>query len=111
MNLPSNNRIVHDWLVRLVLEVAVPSRTELWAWPFVHCSEFFFGGSDLHTCLNTVGSKWASAIDIPLVKHLFLNMRISTHKIVERLSVRSCTEHAEGQVVVLEVQTDTRKVD
>lgn len=102
---------MHDWLVRLVLEVAVPSRTELWAWPLVHCSELFFGGSDLHTCLDTIGGKRASAVDIPLIVHLLLDMRISTHKVVEGFSVRSRTEHAEGQIMVLEVQTNTREVN
>lgn len=48
---------MHDWLVGLVLEVAVPSRPEPAArsWPVIHLPKFFLGRPDLDTGLNTVG--------------------------------------------------------
>jgi hypothetical protein len=78
---------MHNWLVGLVLEVAVPTRAELWAGPLVHHVELLFSRADLDTSFNTIGGKWASAIDIPLVEYTFLSRRVTTSEVVERLDV------------------------
>lgn len=51
-----DDRVVHDWLVGLVLEVALPSRAELLAWPAVHLPELLFIRSYLDTSINAIGS-------------------------------------------------------
>jgi len=106
-----NDTVVHDWLVWLVLEVAVPTRSELLAWPAVHLLEFLFRWSDLHTSLDTICSQWASAVDVPLLKDLLLSLWITTDKVVKGLAFRLSTVYRECEVVVLEVETDTRKVN
>lgn len=79
---------MHNWLVGLVLEIAVPTRAELWARPLIHHIKFLFSGADLDTGFNTVGSKGASAVGVPLVEHPFLGRWITTSKVIERLDVR-----------------------
>jgi hypothetical protein len=79
----SNNRVVHNGLVGLVLEVRVPARAELLAWPAVHHLEFFLSGSDLDTSLDTVGSERTSAVDIPLLEDLFLDLGVTTDEVIE----------------------------
>lgn len=107
----SNDGVVHDRLVGLVLEVAVPARAEFWVWPRVHLVELLLGWSDLDTGLDTVGGQWTSSVDVPLVEDLFLCLLVSTNEIVERLNPWLGAVCGEGQVVVLEVQTNTGKVD
>jgi hypothetical protein len=107
----SNDRVVHDRLVRLVLEVRVPTRAELGARPAVHLLELLLSRTDLDTSVNTVGGKRTSAVDLPLLEDLLLDLRIATDEIIERLDVRLRAVCGESQVVVLEVQTDTGKVD
>jgi hypothetical protein len=53
----SNDGVMHDWLVGLVFEVAIPSGTELWTRPSVHLLEFVLGRTDLDASLDTVGGK------------------------------------------------------
>jgi hypothetical protein len=107
----SNDRVVHDRLVGLVLEVRVPTRAELGARPAVHLLELLLSRADLNTSINAVGGKRTSAVDLPLLKDLLLDLGITTDEIIERLDVGFRTVCGESQVVVLEVQTDTGKVD
>lgn len=102
---------MHDWLVGLILEVAVPTRAEFLAWPAVHHLELFLGGSDLHTSVNTVGRQWASAINVPLVEDFFLNLWIASDEVIERLNTRLGAVGGKGEVMILEVETDAREVD
>jgi hypothetical protein len=93
----SNDRVVHDRLVGLVLEVRVPARAELLTRPTVHHLEFFLGGSDLDTRFDTIGGEWASTVDIPLLEYLFLDLGITTDEVVKRLNVRLSAVGGEGQ--------------
>lgn len=106
-----NDRVVHDRLVRLVLEVRVPSRAELRAGPAVHLSELIFGWADLDPSLDTVSRKRASAVDIPLVENFLLGLLVSANEVVETLDVRLSTIGGECQVVILEVETDAGQVN
>ena len=94
----SNDGVVHDWLVRLVLEVAVPARSELWTWPLVHDGELFLCRSDLDTGFDTVGGEWTCAVDVPLVEDLFLDRGVATKEIVERLGIWLRSVDTEGHL-------------
>ena len=51
-----NDTVVHDRLVWLLLEVAIPSATELWGWPRVHFLQFVFSRPNLDSRFDTVCS-------------------------------------------------------
>lgn len=103
--------VMHDGLIRLVLKVAIPPRPEFRARPLVHHPELILSWSHLHTSLNAVGRQWASAIDIPLVENLFLYLRISSSEVIKGFNVRLSAEHGEGKVMILEVETNSWKID
>jgi hypothetical protein len=107
----SDYRVVHNWLVGLVLEVAVPARPEFWARPLVHHCELFLCRADLDTCFDTVGGEGTSAVDVPLLENLLLGRWITAGKVVEGLDTWLGSVCGEGQVVILEVETDTWQVD
>lgn len=107
----SDDRVVHDWLIRLVLEITVPAGSELWAWPLVHHCELVLCRANLDTSFDTIGSKWSCPIEVPLVKDFLLDFRITTGKVVEGLHMWLDSVCREGKIVVLEVQTDTWKID
>ena len=75
---------MHDRLIRLVLEVAVPARTELL---HVILSQLLLGGSNLHASLNTIGSQWSGSIDITFVIALLMHLTITDEVIEAQLSV------------------------
>ncbi len=99
---------MHDRLVRLLLEVAVPAGTE-----FLHVvlGQLLLGWPDLDASFNAIGGKWTSAIGLPLVIYLLLNLRITSEEIIKALGVRLSTVGRESKVVVLEVETDTGQVN
>lgn len=99
---------MHDWLVRLLLEVAVPSRTELF---HVILRQLFIGRTDFDTSFDPVGGQWARPVDIPLIKDTLLRLRVSAHKIIKRRGVRLRAVSRERQIMVLEVQSNTRQLD
>jgi len=107
----SNDRVVHDRLVGLVLEVGVPAGAELGAWPAVHLLELVLSRADLDTSLNAVGGERTSAVDLPLLEDLLLNLGVATDEVVKGLDVGLRAVGGEGQVVILEVETNTGKVD
>jgi hypothetical protein len=127
----SDDRVVHNRLVRLVLEVRVPTGAELLARPAVHHVELLLGRPDLNTSLDTVGGQWTSTVDVPLLEDLLLDLGVAAYKVVERLDVRLCAVGGERQavvllasirlnvefvcvgylLVVLEVKTNTGKID
>lgn len=102
---------MHNRLVGLLLEIAVPSTAELLAWPAIHLVQLLLGRADLDTCVDAVGSQGSGTVGIPLVKDCLLNLGNTTDKIVERIDVGLRSIGGEGEVVVLEVLTDTGKVD
>jgi hypothetical protein len=79
----SNDRVMHDRLVRLVLEVAVPTRAEFVHWPRVHLLELLLRGANLDTGFDAVGGKRTSAIDVPLLEDLVLRLLIAADEVVE----------------------------
>ncbi len=81
---------MHDWLVRLVLEVAVPSTSEVWSRPCVHLFELVLSRSNLNTSINAISCERASAFDIPFIEDAFLRFRVTTNKVVETLRVYCC---------------------
>jgi hypothetical protein len=83
----SNDRVMHDGLIRFVLEVAVPARAELRAWPAVHHLQLLLGRTDLDTSFDTVGGERTSAIDVPLVEDPFLRRWVAASKVVETLDM------------------------
>lgn len=46
---------MHDWLVRLVLKIAIPTTLEVWRWPLLHLPQFFFSWSYLNTGFDAIG--------------------------------------------------------
>ena len=50
-------------------------------------------------------------MDVPLVEYFFLGRRVSAYEVIEGLDIWLRTVDGEGQVVVLEIETDTWKVD
>lgn len=126
VDLPSNHGVVHDWLVWLVLEVRVPSASEVWCWPGVHLPEFFLCWADLNTSINTVCSQWTCALDVPFVKDSLLDLWVASDEFIEGLgswlgavdyiaseavTSNDLIHTSKRQVVVLEVLANTWKVD
>lgn len=99
---------MHDRLVRLVLEVAVPAGTE-----FLHVvlRQLLLGRSDLDAGFDAISGKRTRAIKLPLVIDLLLRLGITSDKVIEALSVRLGTVGREGKVVVLEVETNAGQVN
>lgn len=112
-SIPSNAGVVHDWLVGLVLEVAVPATggREVGSRPSAHLSQLFLRRPDLHTGLNAVRRQRAGALEVPLLEDPLLDFGVATGEVVERLDIRLRPVHREGEVVVLEVAANTRQVD
>ena len=108
IGLPRDDRVVHDWLIRFLGEVALPAWAKALHVLLLH---FILRGPNFDTCFNTVGGQWTSAIHVPLVEHLFLDLGITTQEVIEALGIRLGTICGEGEIVVLEVQTDPRKIN
>lgn len=49
---------------------------------------------------NLLGCQWTGAIDVPLIKDLLLDGRISSQEVVKGLNMWLCTVCREGQVVI-----------
>jgi hypothetical protein len=85
----------HDGFIRFLLEVAVPSRSELGAWPGVHHLQLIFCRSNFDTSFDAVGCQWASPIDVPLVEDLLLDLGVTSDEVVERFDVGLGAEDGE----------------
>jgi hypothetical protein len=99
-----NNRVMHYRLVRLILEIAIPTRSELGTWPAIHHLELFLSRTDLNTSFNAVGRKWTGTVDVPLLENSLLDCRITTCKVVKRLDMwlRAVRGESEaGNILVL----------
>lgn len=101
-----NDRIVHDRLIRLVFEIAVPTGTELWAVIVVHLLELLLRRTDLNTGINTVRGKWSGAVEVPLVEYLLLHTRSITDEVIEALGAWLST--IRGEVELRSVSNRTR---
>ena len=101
---------MHDRLVRLVLEVAVPARNELREWPALELFQFLRIWTNFDASFDAVGGKWTHAVDVPLVEHLVLGLLVTPREVVEGLNMWLGTVGGEGEVVVLEVEANTRKI-
>lgn len=99
---------MHDRLVGLHFEVAVPAGTE-----FLHVvlGQFLVGRPYLDASFDAIGRKWTRAIELPLVVDSLLSLGVTSEEVVEALSVRLGTVSREGQVVVLEVEPNARQVN
>ena len=80
---PSNNRIMHHWLVWLVLEIAIPATLKLWRRPFPHIPKLLLSRSDFDTSFDSIGCQGASTVEVPLIEHFFLNLFVATNEVVE----------------------------
>lgn len=98
---------MHNRLIRLILEVAVPPAPKLWERPVVHLLKFLLGRTDLDTSLNAIRSERSSAINVPLVEHGLLHLLVATRKVIEGLNIWLGTIGCEGEIVILEIETDT----
>lgn len=66
-----NDRVMHDWLVRLVLEVRLPALFEVRSRPGLEVAELLFGWADLDACFDAVCGERAGTLEIPLVKDAY----------------------------------------
>ena len=76
---------MHDRLVGLVLEVAVPATAEVRRWPCVHLVELLFSRANLDTSIDAVGSKRTGTLDVPFVEDSLLDVWITTDEVIETL--------------------------
>jgi hypothetical protein len=95
--------IVHDRLVRFVLEIAIPATSELLAGPAIHHIKLFLSRPDLDSGFDAVGGKWAGAVDVPLLEDRFLDLGIAANKIIERLYVRFGAVGCEREAIIQSV--------
>lgn len=106
-----NDSPVHDGLVGLVLEVAVPALDELREGRSGHVIQILLVRSPLDSSFDSIRCQRTSAVQLPLVEDLFLDLFIATGKIIKRLRLRLGAVQREVKVVVLEVLTNTGQVD
>ena len=99
---------MHDWLVRFLSKVSLPSRTELL---HVILLKFLLRGSNLHPGFDTICSERAGAIDIPLLEDLLLGLRVATKEVIKAFGSRLGTIGGKGEVMVLKIESDARKVN
>jgi hypothetical protein len=67
-----NHRVMHNRLVRLVLEVRLPALGEMRRRPPLEVLELLLSRSDLDTSLNAVGGKGPCTTLVPLIKDALL---------------------------------------
>ena len=99
---------MHYRLIRLVLKVAVPARTELL---HIILLQLFFSGPDLHTSFNTISGQRPGPGLIPLIVDSLLEIGITSNKVIKALDVRLRAIGREGEVMVLEIKTNTWQLD
>jgi hypothetical protein len=84
---PSNDRIMHDRLVRFVFEVRVPTALEVWRGPFLHFLQLLLGWTDFNTSFNPISSQWTSTFEIPFIKDSFLDFWDASDEVVKTFCV------------------------
>ncbi|MCQ6512816.1 hypothetical protein NPN18_23900, partial [Vibrio parahaemolyticus] len=88
-----NHRVMHNRLVRLVLEVRLPALSEMRRRPPLEVLELLLSRSDLDTSLNTICSKRPSTLLMPFIEYALLDLRVSTNKVIETLGIRLSPIH------------------
>ena len=78
---------MHDRLVRLVLEVAIPATLEMWSRPLLHLLELLLRRPDLNASLDAIGGQWSSAFEVPLIEDSFLDFWNTADEVIEALGV------------------------
>lgn len=68
-------------------------------------------GPDLDARLDTISSQRTRAVHIPLIEDSLLRLRVATQEVIKALGTRLGTIDREGKVMILEIETDTGKVD
>jgi hypothetical protein len=108
----SNDRVMHDRLVRFIFEVLVPSTLgdKLGRGPLRHLIQLRLGWSGLHARLDTICCKRTGAFEVPLVEDPPLGLGIASSEVIKRLSVWCSAVGGEMKIVVLEVETYTRQI-
>lgn len=103
---------MHDWLVWLVFEVAVPTTwREVTGGPALHLLQLFRSWSGLDAGLNAVGGQRACAFEVPFLEDLLLDLWVAPDKVIERLCVWLGSVRREVKIVILEVETNTWEID
>jgi hypothetical protein len=97
---PGNNTVMHNRLVRLILEVTIPSAAKLLARPAIHHVELFLRRPDLDAGFDAVGGEGPRAVDVPLLEDLFLHFGVTAHKVVEGFDVWFCAVGCECEAWV-----------
>jgi hypothetical protein len=87
-----NNRVMHDWLVGFILEIAVPATLEVWSRPRLHLFQLLLSWTNLDTSVDAIGGERSCAFDIPLIKDCFLNFRDTTDEVIETFGFCNCQE-------------------
>lgn len=76
---------MHDGLVGLVLEVAIPATLEVWRGPALHLAKLLLSWANLDTRIDAIGRKRACALDVPLIEDPLLDFWHTTDEVVEAL--------------------------
>ena len=74
---------MHNRLVGLVLEIRLPTTSEVWSGPSIHLLEFFLSRTNLDTCVDTISSQWPGTLDVPLIKDSLLNFWHASDEVIE----------------------------
>ena len=107
---PRNHRIMHDGLIRLVLEVGLIAIHKVRGRPALHLLKFLLSRSDLHSCINAIGGQRTSSFGSPFIVDLLLDFRISPNKVIKRLDFRLGSVHSKSKVMILEVAANAGKI-
>jgi len=84
---PSDNRIVHNRFVRLVLEIAIPTTLEVWRRPAFNLLQLLCGRTNLDTSVNSVSCQRAGTLQVPFIKDCLLDFGNTAYEVVKTLGV------------------------
>lgn len=76
----SNDRVVHHWLVGLVLKVRLPAILEVRGRPSLELLQLLGSRPDLDAGVDTVGGEGASSLDVPFIEHTWHAVSIHVGK-------------------------------
>jgi hypothetical protein len=79
--------------------------------PRLELLELLLRGPDLDTRFNAIGREGACAFEVPFVKYSLLDLGVAAGKVVECLGAGFGAVDREGEIVVLEVESDAREVN
>ena len=87
VNSPSNDRVMHDRLVRLILKVRIPTALEMRCRPVLHLSQLLLRRTDLYTRFNAISGEWSGTLQVPFIEDSFLDFRDTANEIIETLCI------------------------